>query len=249
MFKSCPGAGLYKQPIPEEIVCPGCSAQLEIWSDEAQVKCSACGRFIMREYSQASCLEWCAYARECLGYAAYEKYARNKLLTQKERLISEMKKVFLKDEKRLNHALRVLDYAEEITRFEKGDWHIVVPAAILHDIGIKESERKYGSSAGNYQEKEGPAIAREILLRAGFDKKSIDEIADIIAHHHSPGKVDTLNFKIVYDSDSLVNLKDEVDLCDKDKLRDWIDRIFLTAKGKSMARKVYLGEGIDNDVP
>ena len=38
---------------------------------------------------------------------------------------------------------------------------MVLSAAYLHDIGIKEAERKYQSSAAPYQEQEGPAIARD----------------------------------------------------------------------------------------
>ena len=38
----------------------------------------------------------------------------------------------------------------------------------MHDIGIHEAERKYNSSAGNYQELEGPAIAADILSDYGL---------------------------------------------------------------------------------
>ena len=29
----------------------------------------------------------------------------------------------------------------------------------------------------------------------------VEEVCQIIAHHHTPGVVDTLNFKVVYDAD------------------------------------------------
>ena len=107
-------------------------------------------------------------------------------------------------------------------------------------MGIKTAEKKYGSAAGHHQEKEGPDIARKILLKLGCKKEDIDEICEIIAHHHTPGKVDTQNFKILYDSDRLINLKDEVDLDDKKKLRGMIDKVFLTKSGKEIAQKKYL---------
>ena len=133
-----------------------------------------------------------------------------------------------------------MSFAEELLKTEECDWHIVIPASILHDIGIKEAEKKYGSSAGPYQETEGPAIARGILLKMGLKKGDIEEICDIIAHHHSPGEIDSLNFKVLYDADWLVNLKDEVKTKDKDKLRRIIAKIFLTVTGKELAKKMFL---------
>ena len=56
---------------------------------------------------------------------------------------------------------------------------------------------------------EGPPIAREILTGLGFEKGQVEEICEIIGHHHSPGKINTTNFKILYDAEWLVNLKDE----------------------------------------
>lgn len=44
-------------------------------------------------------------------------------------------------------------------------------AAILHDIGIHNSEKKYNSSAGNYQELEGPPVAEELMKDLAIDKK------------------------------------------------------------------------------
>jgi len=99
-----------------------------------------------------------------------------------------------------------------------------------------------GSAVGKYQEKEGPPIARRILTRLGFEPNQIEEICEIIAHHHSPGKINTQNFKILYDADWLVNLRDEYDIQDRHKLSNIIDKVFLTRSGKALAREVYLKE-------
>ena len=79
-----------------------------------------------------------------------------------------------------------------------------------------------------------------ILLNQGFRKEDIDEVCEIVAHHHTPGKVDTDNFKILYDADRLVNLKDDVDLDDKKKVRRYIDKAFLTEAAREMAERIYL---------
>jgi len=158
----------------------------------------------------------------------------------KASLISEMQSYFGEDAKRIDHALAVTDYAERLLKSENGDYLIVIAAGVLHDIGMHEAERKYGSTGGKYQEIEGPPIARDILTKLGFEPKKIDEICEIIAHHHSPGKVKTTNFKILYDADWLVNLRDEYNICDKGKLTSIIERVFLTESGKGLAREIYL---------
>lgn len=240
MIFNCPGAKRFKQPEPEIIKCPSCGRDLETWSDEIQAACPHCKKAFMREPKGASCLDWCKYARECVGEQLYDKYLLNKSITLKDKLIRELEDYFGNDTKRIGHAKKVMHFAEEILRQEKADWHIVIPASILHDVGIKAAEEKYGSNAGCYQEKEGPEIARKILLKLGLKKEDIEEICTIIACHHSPGKVDTRNFKVLYDADMLVNLKDEAGTQDKPKLEALIAKVFLTATGKNLAQREYL---------
>ena len=199
-FDFCPGSSKFKRPEPETIKCPTCSEEIEMWTDEIQVTCPNCKNTVMRE-GGASCLDWCKYAKECVGDNTYNKYIKNKAITIKQKLTEELEKHFGTDSKRINHAKNVMRFAEEILKEEKADWHIVIPASILHDVGIKAAEEKYGSTTGNYQEKEGPDIARKILLGISFKKEDIDEICEIIAYHHTPGKVKTLNFSVLYDAD------------------------------------------------
>jgi hypothetical protein len=116
----------------------------------------------------------------------------------------------------------------------------VVVTALLHDIGIREAERKHGSAAGNLQEIEGPPVAREILAGIGFNEAFIGEVCEIIASHHSPGEVDTENFRVIWDADWLVNLGDECDLSDRSKTEEIIKKIFLTRAGRRIARQLYL---------
>ncbi len=154
-----------------------------------------------------------------------------------------MEAYFGDDTKRIDHARKVTAYAEGLLKREGGDYSIVIGAAVLHDIGIHEAERKYGSTGGKYQEIEGPPIARRIMLELGFEEEQVEEVCEIIAHHHSPGKIRTRNFGILYDSDWLVNLRDEYDIQDTKKLAGIIERVFLTESGRALAREIYLREG------
>ena len=158
----------------------------------------------------------------------------------KAALIREMEAYFGEDRKRIDDARKVTEYAEELLKQEGGDYPVVIGASLLHDIGIHEAERKHGSTGGKFQEIEGPPIARQILTGLGYERNQIDEICEIIAHHHSPGKITTGNFGILYDADWLVNLRYEYDIQDRNKLSNIIERVFLTDAGKTLAREIYL---------
>lgn len=231
----CPGSKLLRQPKPEEMVCLGCGAEVEIWSDEVRATCRNCGKTLMRDETM-SCLEWCKMGKECVGEEVYGRYLKNKSATVKQRLLSDLEIWFGDDQRRIDHARQVLSFAEQLLEREKADPHIVIPAAILHDVGIKAAEEKYQSSAGRYQEIEGPPIARKILRKAGFQEQATDEICEIIGNHHSPGKVNTVNFKVLYDADCLVNLAGSLEKKESKEAEETIERVFLTEGGKELAK-------------
>lgn len=156
------------------------------------------------------------------------------------KILEKVEKYFGPDTRRIRHAQKVLKYAKEILGKEGGDGQIVIASAILHDIGIKECESKYNSTSGQLQEKEGPPIARSILQKLYASEEIISEVCQIIASHHSPGEVDTLNFKILWDADWLVNLRDEYNIEDKKRLKSIIEKTFLTETGKMKAREIYI---------
>ena len=133
-----------------------------------------------------------------------------------------------------------LYYAELILEAECGDPLVVKAAAILHDIGILEAERKHGSSAGKYQEIEGVLIAREILLQYNLDEGVIEHICKIIGNHHSGGDIDSLEFCIIWDTDHLVNISAEIESIDKEKLWQLINKTFKTSRGKQIAIETFI---------
>jgi HD superfamily phosphodiesterase len=187
------------------------------------------------------CASYCKFAEQCLGDLPPELMAKRDDLL-KDRVAIEMKKYFHKDFKRIAHATKVARYAEQIVKQEGGDPAIVLPAGYLHDIGIKEAERKYQSSAAHYQEQEGPPVARDILTRLGARQELIDEVCDIIGHHHHPRDEETLNFKILYDADLIVNLEEnhKDQPIDREKLQKIMEKSFFTETGKQLAAKVLL---------
>lgn len=124
-------------------------------------------------------------------------------------VIEKMIKYFQNDVRRINHALKVHSFARSIALMEKieGEELIITElAAVLHDIGIKESERKYNSSAGNYQEIEGPPIAEQILKELCVEEHLINRICFLIGHHHTYSKIDKIDYQILIEADFLVNI-------------------------------------------
>jgi hypothetical protein len=237
----CPGQDLrfWKPGDIFDISCPKCGGKIEFFKDDVRRKCKSCGARITNPKIDFSCAEWCAYAEQCVGELPRELREKRRGLL-KDRIALEVKKIFGRDEKRINHANRVVQFAEEILKVEGGDPAVVVAASYLHDIGIHEAEKKYHSPAGHYQEMEGPPIARSLLGKLGVEKDLIDEVCDIIAHHHSPGKIQTLNFQILWEADSLVNLLEEEAGMEPYQIREVVEATFRTPTGKRLAKAFLL---------
>ncbi len=250
----CPGQDTrYWQPEAIfEIACPWCNHSVEFFKDESTRRCKHCGHKIVNPKIDFGCAAYCKYAEQCLGDVPPELLAEKKDLL-KDRVAIEMKRYFGKDFRRINHARRVAHYAEQILKAQGGgDAAVVLSAAYLHDIGIHEAERKYGSTEGRYQEEEGRPIAREILERLGAPRQLIEEVEDIVGHHHHPRSEETLNFKVVYDADMIVNLEDKHTEApeNEERMSGIIDKVFLTHHGKELARKRFLrgaGKGVNNE--
>jgi len=249
MINNCPGQDPKKLEA-KNIKCPSCGYEIEIFSDEVKACCPKC-KSMAYLCRMPSCIDWCKKAEDCVGQEYYKRHTESKSFFLKDKLIKELEGYFGDDIKRIAHAKKVMEFAEEILRKEGGSWHIVVPAAILHDVGIKIAEQKYGSSAGHLQEKEGPAVARNILVKllsprqimdtlegsVGLKEEEIEEICRIIGSHHSPGKINSLNFGIILDADWLVNLAEIKEKKERDEI---INRVFATKTAREIAKKIYL---------
>jgi putative nucleotidyltransferase with HDIG domain len=233
----CPGQDqrFWKPGDIFEVKCPDCGQTTEFFKDEPKLKCRKCGQMVHNPKIDLGCAEWCQYAQQCVGAPAGKEVS-----IIRDKLINEMKKVFAGDERRIQHALAVLNYAEQIQHSEGGDPLVVKAAAILHDIGILQAESKHGSSTGKYQEIEGPPIAREILNKYEVPAELAEHICTIVANHHSAKDIDTIEFRIVWDADWLVNIP--VDFADagKPKQKELIDKTFKTCTGRQIAIESFV---------
>jgi len=113
---------------------------------------------------------------------------------------------FGNDFRRITHALEVLKYAENIMENTSNcDYDIVVASALLHDVGIKPSEKKFGYNNGKTQEEYGPPVAEALLKSIGFPNEKTIKVCEIIGNHHSPSRYDYPELKLLKEADRVVN--------------------------------------------
>ena len=113
---------------------------------------------------------------------------------------------FGNDFRRISHALEVLKYAEIIMENTPGcDNDIVIASALLHDVGIKPSEEKFGYNNGKTQEEYGPPVAEALLKSIGFPNEKTIKVCEIIGNHHSPSRYDYPELKLLKEADRVVN--------------------------------------------
>lgn len=148
---------------------------------------------------------------------------------------------------RIQHFIKVYTFAKTIGESEHippEQQEILEIASIVHDIGIKPSLQKYGSSAGYYQEKEGPAPARALLEKLGMPETLIHRVCFLVGHHHTYNMIDGMDYQILIEADFLVNIFEEqwngqkVDSIRKQCFRtktglNYLDTMFTVQSGKN----------------
>ncbi len=155
-------------------------------------------------------------------------------------VLTAMMEYFGNDVARINHAMKVHTFARTIGGMEGLDpeqIQVLEAAAVLHDIGIKISEEKYNSSAGHYQELEGPAIAKELLLPMNPDPGVLERVCFLIGHHHTYSAIDDIVFRILVEADFLVNAYE--DGMKPDAIESLGTKIFKTRTGSRLLSLLY----------
>lgn len=159
---------------------------------------------------------------------------------KKDKLICEMIKYYCGDPKRIQHFMKVHEFSSLIGRMEKldsGMQYILEIAAIVHDIGIKKCEKKYGKCDGKLQEIEGSALARKMLKKLDFSEKIITRVEYLVGHHHTYDEISGSDYQILVEADFLVNLYE--DECDKDAILKCMENIFKTEAGKVLCKSMF----------
>ncbi len=65
--------GCQGKPEPKPMIkkCPNCGEEIEIWTIDTEASCPNCGFTIYND--TLNCVQWCKYAKECVGEKMYEQ--------------------------------------------------------------------------------------------------------------------------------------------------------------------------------
>ncbi|MFC1862920.1 HD domain-containing protein [Thermodesulfobacteriota bacterium] len=133
-------------------------------------------------------------------------------LNETEKKIYQLAKPFLCVMDNDLHTQDVIDLSFRLLSKEGGERNIVIPAAILHDVGysmVPEEIRVSGRRPGGdiklvrMHESEGVRIASDILDKIADDSLPVNEILEIIDGHDTRKDAISINDKIVKDADKL----------------------------------------------
>lgn len=75
--KRCPGASDIVRPTLVIVKCRACGNEVEMFTDEFKTTCDKCGATVFREETP-SCIDWCKYAKECIGEEKYKQIKGSK---------------------------------------------------------------------------------------------------------------------------------------------------------------------------
>lgn len=155
-------------------------------------------------------------------------------------LYTKMIEYYSGDPKRIQHFTKVHSYARLIGQLEhlSGDTqNILEIAALVHDIGIKSSELKYGNCNGKNQEKEGKAEAEKLLTELGYPQEVIERVSYLVGHHHSYDQIEGMDYQILVEADFIVNMYEDAE--SEENCRKVCERIFKTESGTRIFKEMF----------
>ncbi|MCK5837018.1 MAG: phosphohydrolase [Desulfobacula sp.] len=224
-----------------ETQCPECGHPMEFFKDDATRRCTHCKKKIVNPRMDFGCAAYCKFAEQCLGTLPEEFVAkRNDLL--KDRVAVEMKRYFGKDFKQIGHTAKVANFAEKIGKKEKANLPVILCAAYLFDIGVKNAREKYNSIEPEYMEKESPTVARELMIKLGAKEALINDVIELVGHRNRVTQDDSLNHKVLHDADMLTHMAacEKKTRVDDEEFLAKLDRLFLTGAGNELAKQVLI---------
>lgn len=97
------------------------------------------------------------------------------------------------------HTQRVLKYAIHIAKAERANLDIIIPAVLLHDIGMTVD-----ATFPSHIDK-SKLLAQGILKQLEYSHEEIEQITKVITSHHpKPGAMlDSIEEKVMFDADNM----------------------------------------------
>ena len=138
------------------------------------------------------------------------------------------------------HFLKVHAYAATIGQLEGLDTdtqYLLEATALVHDIAIPTCRVKYGKAPGYLQEQESDAVVRAFFADTDMPTETVDRIAFLCAHHHSPSPVYGMDHQILLEADYLVNAH-EADFT-REHILATRDGMFRTSAGLTILNSAF----------
>ena len=214
-----------------EIECPQCNHPVEFFKDDIRRKCKNCGHRFINPKFDLGCAKWCQYAEQCVGLQGKEDMKKN--------LIEKIRDYFKNDRMKIDHSLKVTEFAEKILESEQGNPRVVIGAALLHITGNNDAEKKYEDMHSAFHTNEVSFIARQILEDLDWEGEIIEQICTLLQNHLGMNTGVTINDKILHDAEWLTRLQDAHDTIHKDEQEEKIARVFLTDTGRKIAQQIF----------
>ncbi len=208
-----------------DVTCSKCGHSVEFFKDDASRRCPGCGNRIVNPRLSLGCAQWCEHAKECLGFDPKELQVENELedMALVAQIMDALKKEFRDAQKRITHAIMVLENAKEFLREEGANPRVVLAAALLHDL--KE------------------ASAKRIMKELDLDEDTVDHVCRIIGNLQSEKEMDSKEAIIVGDAVQLANLEKEFAGIEGEELAEKIENTFKTETGKQKACELLARTG------
>jgi hypothetical protein len=220
----CPGQNtmFWKPGDIFDVSCPNCGKPVEFWKDDAKRTCT-CGHRFLNPKRDIGCLEWCKYAETCMP----EMFKGENLQAfYRDRLLAAAKKALTPEDKLVEKALDVLEFAEDLISAEGGEPKVIIASVLLHELLGAQNDRA--------------AMTRKILAEVNTEDEVMDKVCDIIqGAPEGPGAGD-LNLQIVADAQNMVRLRERKALLEKTALERLIETKLATKTARQLARQRLL---------
>jgi HD superfamily phosphodiesterase len=153
------------------------------------------------------------------------------------------------------HAETVTNFAKELLKTEKGDEDIVIPAAILHDIGwsqipveklkqlfLVQTGSEFDIQLRHIHQTEGVKLAKHILDEVNYPKDKQSEIIEIISQHDTRKGFLNANDGIMRDADKLwrfseIGFAADIRRRKNTSAAEWVDHLRALIEGNKFYSK------------
>lgn len=190
-----------------EVPCPKCGRSVEIFKDESSAKCTGCQHRFRNPRVDLKCAEWCAYAKECLGFAVPTvKSANLGEGALASRLIQVVKDQFAGDQAQITRALMAFQHAKELASAEGGDPRVVMAAVLLLEIDGHNSDKTDNEGKIEDGAEADLTRSRRILDEVGLKEPTAGQICQTIEACRLRQDINSIESRVVRDSYALTEL-------------------------------------------